>query len=428
MSKTKEITDYLAHPRPFLAWTILILSILFNGYALTLQVSSAKLTKELMTAFQIDLPQITYILGFYFYAFFLMQIPVGIIIDRLGPRKIPTLAILVCAAGALTFSQSQSATMLGVSRALLGIGGSFAFLNGLKLVSNWFYTKRFAFMVGVFIGLSALSLLLLDVLLIHLTKAIGWRQAALVFSLIGLIIGCAFFFIVQDAPGAGFSVHSSQQKGSLNFFLKKVFHNPQNWIVGLATGFVIGPLFAFQGLWSKPFPQTTYRLSEATAQLMDVIFVLGYAIGAPFFARISTSIGRRKIFMPWGIAVAILMLLLIIYPPYLGVQIIAICYFIMGFAASTIYLGYITVHEINVPRVATTGLGIANMFFGAFAAMSRVLIVVFLQLGLTITHETYYTTQNFQVSLLRIPIYLFIGLIFTLFIRETHCKQVYSYD
>ena len=427
MSKRKEITDYLAHPRPVLAWSILILSILFNAYVWTLQVATSKISENLLVNYHMNFSQMTYAIGFYFYAFFLMQIPVGILIDRFGPRKIPTLAILVFAVGTFIFSQSESYIIVGLSRFLMGLGGSFAFLNGLKLVSNWFYTKRFAFMVGVFVGLSSLAIVLMEGAISHLQAVIGWRPAILVFSLIGLIIGCVFFFVVKDAPEAGFSVHTGQQEGSFLFFLKKVFRNSQNWINGITIGFVIAPLFAFLSFWSAPFLQTNYKIPEATAQLLSMFCILGYAIGVPFFARISTSIQRRKIFIPWGAGIAILMLLIIIYPPYLSAQILAVCYFILGFSASTIYLSFVIVHECNLPRMAGTSFGIANMFFAAFFAMSHLLIIFFFEFGLGTKHESLYSIKDFEVSLLRIPIYLFIGLIFSLFIKETRCKQIYSY-
>ncbi|MCB1074065.1 MAG: MFS transporter [Simkania sp.] len=427
MSKTKELTDYLAHPRPVMAWTILILSILFNGYAMTLQLQTVELTEKLSSLFQISVPQLAYTQNAFFYAYFLMQIPVGVLIDRFGPRKIPSLAILTCAAGALVFSFCHSLMMIGIGRALMGIGGSFAFLNGLKIVSNWFYSKRFAFMLGVFIGLSALSMIILGESMVSLQNALEWRQALLVFSLIGLILGCLFYFIVQDAPGAGFSVHTGQQKESFGYFFRKVFQNGQNWILSLTVGFVLGPLFAFRTTCSKEFLLLTYRFSETTAELMNMFFLAGYAIGAPFFARISTSIRRRKLFIVWGIAIAILMLLLIIYPPYLGVQSLAICYVILGLATSTINLGYVIVHELNVPRIGTTALGISNLFFGAFCAVSQILIVTLFQIGLLQSYEIA-SSDSTQLSLLRIPIYLFIGFIFSLFIRETGTKQLYSYE
>lgn len=427
MSKTHELTDFLAHPRPVMAWTILILSILFNGYAMSLQVATLDLTETLSTIFHVSIPQLTHLQSSFFYAMLIMQIPVGLLIDRFGPRKIPTLAIFTCAAGALVFSLSNSVMMIGIGRILMGIGGAFAFLNGLKIVSNWFYSRRYAFMLGVFIGLSALSMVLLEGAMHSLHLALGWRQALLVFSLVGLILGCLFFFIVQDVPGAGFSVHTGQQRQTFRYFVSKAFKNPQNWLVSLVIGFVLGPLFSYHNIWSKEFLLTTYHFPETTANLMNTFLLAGYAIGMPLFARISTSIGRRKIFLIWGIVVAILMFLLIIYPPYLGAQTLAICHIILGLSASTMNLGYVIVHERNVPRIATTSLGISNLFFGAFSAISQILAVILFQAGLVKSYELT-AMADMQLSTLRVPIYLCIGLILAFFIKETRAKQVYSYE
>lgn len=71
--------------------------------------------------------------------------------------------------------------------------------------------------------------------------------------------------------------------------------------MGIAVGLMIGPLFSFEALWSVSFLETVYKVPFNLAILFNFLFVIGYAVGAVFFGRVSTSLGRRKIFIPWGI-------------------------------------------------------------------------------------------------------------------------------
>lgn len=137
---------------------------------------------------------------------------------------------------------------------------------------------------------------------------------------------------------------------------------------------------------------------------------------------------EKKSLYHLGTAISLLMLIIILYPPYLGIQITSICFFVLGFAASNINIGYTVVHEHNVPQVTATAVAVVNTFYALFAAISQSLIAVFLELGTKLHGSSEYTTWDFQISLIRLPVYIAIALIFSFFIKETFCKQRQSYD
>lgn len=417
-----EKMPLVQHPRPLYAWTILILSVIFNAYSFTLQ-SSPEL-KALDEYSPEKLIHYAFAMAGFFYAFALFQIPIGLLIDRFGSRVLPSIGILLCALGAIFFSQSTTPWQVGISRFVMGAGGAFSFLNALKLISNWFQPKRFAFLLGMFIALGTLLITFLRLLFSKLSEMIHWQGAMLSFGLAGIIFACLFFFIVRDIPGSRYTVHSLL--GDKKRFwkdVKSVFNHPQTWVVGIAVGLMIGPLFSFEALWSVPFLETVYKIPKSLAILFNFLFVIGYAVGAIFFGGVSTSLGRRKIFIPWGIGFSLLMLIIILYPPYLGVQTTAISFFTLGFAASIVILGYASAHEMNPPHVTAVAIAVVNTFYAFFAAISQSLIGVFLQLGQKIEQ---FQAHDYQISLIRLPIYLLIALIFSFFIKETYCKQVTS--
>ncbi|MGE0198705.1 MAG: MFS transporter [Simkaniaceae bacterium] len=416
----------VVHPRPFYAWCILILSVLFNAYAYMLQ--STPTIDDFTQGSAAHLSGLVYALSGYLYAFTLFQIPMGILIDRFGSRYFPSLGLLLCALGAILLSYSNSNGMIFFSKVIMGCGGAFSFINALKLISNWFQPKRYAFLLGLFIALDTLGIILLKAFYLALKNHIEWRGATLMFGLSGLIFACVFFFVVKDSPGVQFSIHPPAKKEDLWKNIKQIFNNSQVWVIGITVGLLIGPLFSFEMLWSIPFVSKAYNAPFQIAALLNLLFVFGYGIGAMYFGRASTNLGRRKVFMPWGIGVTLLMMLVILYPPYMGINVTAVCFFVLGFAASTNNLGYVIIHELHVPQVTATAVAVVNTFYALFSAISQALIAVFIQLGSFMEKTGEVSLHNFQLSLIRLPVYVGISLLFSFFIKETFAKQRYSYE
>lgn len=417
----------IEHPRPLYAWTVFVLSILFNAYSVTLKFSPT--VENIVGQDMGKVTSTVYALSGFYYTFALFQIPIGILIDRYGSRLLPSIGILLCAIGAIIMSRAESNFEILISRGIIGIGAAFSFLNGLKIINNWFQPKSFSYLLGLFIAIGSPAVLIFKAGFNQLEKTLQWHGAMMTFGLAGLIFACIFFFVVQDAPGARFSLHSRiTDKKEFWKNIRQVFNSSHVWVIGIAVGLMIGPLIAFESVWSIPFVKTAYKTTTSFAVMFSLLFVFGYAAGAVFFGRVSTSLGKRKVFVIWGTAISLLMLIIILYPPYLGVQITSICFFVLGFAASNINIGYTLVHEHNVPQVTATAVAVVNTFYALFAAISQSLIAVFLELGTKLHGSSEYTTWDFQISLIRLPVYIAIALIFSFFIKETFCKQRQTYD
>src|ERR1700722_8116644 len=107
------------------AWLIWLLSALFMSYKYALEVSPSVMTSTLMSTFHIDGVALGNLAACYFYAYLLLQIPAGVLLDRIGPRKVTTIAIAVCAAGSLIFAKADTLWVAGIGRFLTGAGAAF---------------------------------------------------------------------------------------------------------------------------------------------------------------------------------------------------------------------------------------------------------------------------------------------------------------
>ncbi|MBI3236940.1 MAG: MFS transporter, partial [Chlamydiales bacterium] len=285
----------------FRAWTIWLLSALFMFYKYALEVSPSVMTSTLMGTFKIGGTQLGNLAACYFYAYLLLQIPAGLLLDKIGPRKVTTLAITLCAAGGMIFAKADTLLMAGIGRFLTGAGAAFAAVNCMKLIANWFPTKQFAFMAGLMMSVAMLGAVGGQAPLASFIEAIDWRSAMEIISIAGFILAFIFWVVVRDiSPERKTEKHIVSTKIRFMDSLRKVLKNKQGWWLSIYSGFAFAPVMIFGGLWGVAFTSEAFELNQnMSAQIVSLLFV-GFAVGAPVFGWFSDWIGKRKIVMFWG--------------------------------------------------------------------------------------------------------------------------------
>ena len=104
---------------------------------------------ELMRDFSVNAAILGNLSAVYFYAYAGMQLPVGILHDRYGPRRVLTGAAMLCALGSLLFAVAESLTAAYLGRLLMGAGAGFALVGTFKVASIWHPPRRFALLTGL---------------------------------------------------------------------------------------------------------------------------------------------------------------------------------------------------------------------------------------------------------------------------------------
>src|SRR5258705_10372261 len=122
-SSAEPAASALAHRPPAApgrAWAAVALGGLFFAYAFVLRVSPSVMVEELMRDFAVGAAVLGNLSAFYFYTYAGLQIPVGLLMDRIGPRRLTAAAALLCAVGSLLFAISDTVALASVGRALIG--------------------------------------------------------------------------------------------------------------------------------------------------------------------------------------------------------------------------------------------------------------------------------------------------------------------
>jgi MFS family permease len=411
---------------PLRGWMIWLLSAFFMFYKYALEVSPSVMTSTLMTAFDISGAALGNLAACYFYAYLIFQIPAGLLLDRFGPRKTTTLAIMLCALGSLVFARADTLLVAGIGRFITGAGAAFAAVNCLKLIANWFPSRQFAFMTGLMMSVAMLGAVGGQAPLAAFIEAIDWRIAMEYIGIAGLILAVIFWIVVKDrAPDHKREKHIVSP--TMPFFksLRQIFKNPQSWWLSIYSGFAFAPVMVFGGLWGVAFTAEAFTLANnLAAQAVSMIFI-GFAIGAPIFGWFSDWLGRRKVVMFWGTVVSLLAITAIIYAPGLSSVVLTFLLFLFGFSISSFLLCFTMIREITIPILAATVIGFMNAFDALFGAVSDPLTGKFLDLtwdGKLVEGARIFSVESYKIAFLTLPIYLIIALISMYWIRETHCK------
>jgi MFS family permease len=414
------ITDRKTKLLPWLIWA---LASSFVFYKYILEVSPSVMAQELMSAFHLTGAELGNLAACYFYAYLIMQLPVGILLDRFTARNIITCAILVCAFSTAIFSYTTELNVAYCTRILLGLFGAFSAVGTMKLVTLWFPAKRFALLSGLMMTIAMLGAVVGQGPLAVSVDFMGWRKTLLILAIIG--IGLAILFYILSAKKNSQKI--SQKKTLIEVLqgVKTIAKSPYSWLIALYSGLAFAPISAFAGLWGIPFLTETYHMPKAhIAEIVSLTFI-GFAIGAPLSGWYSNHIGKRKMVMLVGTVLALICLCVCLYVR-LSIINLSMLMFIMGFFISFFFISFAYINELNPHRFAGSSIGFINMFNALCGAISDPLIGKLLDLdwdGKMQAGARYFTTSNYQHALIILPIGVALAIIFLLFCKETHCQQ-----
>lgn len=411
-----------------LAWVIWLLSALFMFYKYAIEVSPSVMTTHLMAEFNIDGAQLGNLAAFYFYAYLIMQIPAGLLVDRFGPRRVTTIAIGVCAIGMLVFASSDILILAQIGRFLAGLGAAFAALNCLKLTANWFPANRFAFMAGLMMTLGMLGAVGGQAPLYSFIEALGWREALFAIGLIGIGLAVLFWLIVRDQSKHRFiEMNLAPKESNLWASCKAVFTSKQSWFLSVYSGLAFAPVTVFGGLWGVPFISEAFNVDKTNAARIVSLLFIGFAVGAPIWGWLSDYIGNRKKIMYVGTLIATLGFCIVLYAP-VPVWLVSILMFLFGFFISSFLICFTMIREINAPTVAATAIGFMNSFDAFLGAISDPITGWFLDLGWQgkiVDGARVFSVSTYKWALTTVPIYLVVATGLLFFIQETYCKSAY---
>jgi len=398
---------------------------LFFFYAWVLRVSPSVMVEELMRDFSVGATAVGSLSAFYFYGYAGMQIPVGLMIDRFGPRRLLAISALVCGASCLLAAWSPTFAGVSLGRFLIGASAAFSLVGALAVAGQWFEPARFAFLGGLAMAAGMAGGVLGQAPVRLLVEANGWRPTVAIMAAGGVVLAVMALAFVRDRT------RGSGGLGHVLSGLAHVLRNPQTWLIALAGLGVNGTLLGFGGLWGVPFMGAAHGLEPAVAAFVTSLLIAGWGFGAPFFGWLSGHMGLRRAPFLIGYAICLPSFLLLVYGPPLRTELVAALTFLTGFGGSAQLMCFATVREVNPPALAGTAIGVVNAFVTGTGAVYQPLIGSILDYvwsGKVVAGARIYTADDYRAGFLVLVCGLLVGLGCAIVSRETRCRPLVSDD
>lgn len=349
-------------------WVIFFITCLLFVLSQFYRASVAVISPNLIADLNLDTRGLSLLSAAFFYAFAVMQIPVGLYLDSVGPRIAMTVLTLVAVAGSLLFAIGESLTPLVTGRVLLGIGMACNLMGTLKLITLWFGPLRFATLSALVISVGTAGNIAAATPLVLMVQAMGWRMTFVVFAAINLLFAFLCFTVVRDRPetlaGGPPVSEVSGRPGEVFAGVKALFAEKDYWIISLGTFCRYGIYAAVQALWAGPYLMKVIGISPVSAGNLLFLMSIGLIAGSPFSGWLSDVwIRSRKPVIVGGLVGMVLVLVLLCrLDAGTGYFTLAVLFFGFGFFSSAGQIMYAHIKErMPIERAGTAMTGI-NFF------------------------------------------------------------------
>jgi MFS family permease len=406
------------------AWVAWFCAASFYLYQFILRVSPSVMTNDLMKDFSVHACALGVLGGLYYNTYAAMQIPLGILLDRFGPRRLISLSCAVAALGALLFALAPSLLLASIGRLLMGVGAACGFIGTLKLATLLFPIHHMGRVVGYTMVLGTFGATCGGAPLGFLVDAINWRNSMLLIACAGFILAfCIFVLVRYKKPHTPEKDILHDKSLSILDGLMTVMITPQAWLIGLFGCLLYVPLAAIADLWGTPFFAELYQFDRKIAASMISFIYVGIAVVAPFAAYFSDRLKSRKIPMLMGAIGSFLIYSLIIYGGAFPIPVMCALLFLAGAAFTGQCFVFATITELMPLSASGVALGFINMLVMLSGVIFEPLVGFLLDTfgtGTKIAGVPHFTTTEFQLALTPIPVCLFLAIFVLKGIKETY--------
>lgn len=389
---------------------VLFVSVLGLAFILSqfLRASNAVIAPELVKDLALSPSDLGLLTGVFFLVFASVQIPVGLLLDRYGPRRVMTVLMMFAIVGCYLFSSANSLSDIVLSRAFMGVGCSSILMGAYVIYARWFPSDRFALFTGVHLGIGNSGLLLATAPLAIAVGQFGWRGTMEGVGYYALIAAGLIFFLIRDVP-KGHPISSRPKEPVLESFKAqaRLLKDKRIWplIPLMAMGYA--SVAAISTLWGGPFLNEIFGLEIKERGDVLLLMACGSIIGALGFAPLDRFFNTRKRVVLIGGVCSLGVYSVLSFVPNLSLGLVTIL-----FALIALFSGYAMVLLAHVRSLFPDHLVGRGMTLGN---MINMIGVGFLQLSTGAMMEYFYDPaapeEAFKAVFTFISVLLFLSLI-----------------
>jgi MFS family permease len=409
-------------------WTrlksILIFPVLAGLFCFSMfyRVTNAVIAPDLVREFNLDAEGLGLLGSAFFYTFAVFQIPMGMLLDSVEPRKIISLFSLVGAAGAFVFACAGSFYTALLGRGMLGIGMASVLMGSLKVFAAGYSPHRFSTLAGTLIAIGTLGNFLATSPLVYLNSIIGWRITFICCGFITTFLAILIFFLLKELTADDHEdasqIPSTGQTTGIVKSTKMILLNLSFWQIGSIAFFRYGTFVALQGVWLGPYLMVIKGFTPLAAGNILMMLSLGMIIGSPIAGYLADRVFRKtKSVVLLGLSCYALCLL-----PLTGIWKIesaftySILFMLLGFFSGFGMLAYSHIKELFPLNMSGTVIAGINFFVMAGGAFFIQIIGIIISLY-TGTSKVY-TAGAYHLAFLVCLIGMIVSLVFYSFSKS----------
>ncbi len=359
---------------PGLLRVVLVVFLPFAGgyfFSYLYRTINSVLGKTLIGELGLSAADIGLLTAAYLLAFASSQIPLGVALDRFGPRRVNAALLCVAAAGAVVFSLGEGRDMLMVGRAMIGLGVSAALMASFKAITQWFPRQRWPLVNGCFLAFGGFGAMAGTAPVEFALGYTDWRGVFQGLAVGTAIVAALIFFIVPDHPDRGPRQRLSDQIRGL----KVVYGSRIFWALGPVAIASLAANLAIQGLWAGLWLRDVAAFSPDRTAATLLVLNIGMTAGFLGIGTLADLLQRRGIAIGTTMAFAILAFILVQAGIVLEVHVQGVwLWALFGFLANASILSYPIMaghFPIEYAGRANTAINFVS-FVGAFAAQYAV--------------------------------------------------------
>lgn len=320
-------------------------------YRLANAVISPDLTADLaLTAAQLGLTT-----SVFFATFAAVQIPLGIGLDRWGPRWVTPGLMLVGVVGSLVFSIASSFTALTIGRGLIGIGMAGILMGSLKAFSQWFPPERFATIAGLLVGIGSTGAFVAATPLAWFNEQLGWRTVFVGMAFVTLAVALTIFILARNTPPGVEWPKPEKGKGGV----KQVLQDGRFWRIAPVSMFASGTGLGFQGLWAGPYLFDIHGLSQIDGGNILVFIAVGATLGFVSSGWIADRFGLPRIVLLGTSSFVVAQIILALRPPLV---LVGLMFFLFGFGGAFNILVLAHIRRLFPDTITGQAITAVNLF------------------------------------------------------------------
>jgi sugar phosphate permease len=412
------------------AWVIWGAAAVFYLYEFLLRVSVSVMTHGLMESYQVTSTELGVLSSYYYFSYVALQIPCGLIVDRIGPRRLITYSSILCTIGAFLFAHGDTLWFAKTGRLLMGAGSACAFLSTLKVAADWFSPRKFVLAAGLTAMMGVLGGTFGQRPFAVLVNEVGWRMAMHYAALGGIVVTLLVWLLIRDRRQHHKEYHS-ETAASIIAGIKLIASNPQSWLIALSGCLMYLPVSVFAELWGTPYLMKMYHVDNEVASTANIMIFIGMAIGGPTAAWISNKIKSRQKVMFTAACLSFFCFLGVVVSTFMPIKFIFFLLFCVGICKGGQVLCFTCVKEINPSRISGTTVGFTNTIVMLSGMIFQPGLGLILDLAWDGSHtsdgQRYYSANDYHTAMWAFPVALFINCIVLWFVRETYREKKIRY-